>query len=183
MTHILLRNLVWSGPAAVAFLVLLPLLAGSVDQSCGLVWPFPPWASVLAVVPIAAGAVLALWSIYLFARVGEGTPNPIAPPQRLVSQGPYRHSRNPMMLGGWILGLGLALALRSVSLLVGLGLIVAAGCIYVRLIEEPRLRKRFGTTYEDYARMVPRWLRLCLIPLCACVVSVQAGLGFAFLSI
>ena len=104
---------------------------------------------------------LALWSASLFAAMGEGTPNPLAPPVRLVIQGPYRYSRNPMMLGGWLAGLGLALALRSVSLLVAYGVIVVAGCCYVRRIEEPRLLLRFGQAYRNYMSHVPRWSRAC----------------------
>jgi protein-S-isoprenylcysteine O-methyltransferase Ste14 len=35
---------------------------------------------------------------------------------------------------------------------------VAAGFhLYVLLFEEPRLRKRFGESYNEYCRTVPRW--------------------------
>jgi len=36
--------------------------------------------------------------------------------------------------------------------------IVVAGGLYVRYIEEPRLRERFGAAYAEYAARVPRWL-------------------------
>lgn len=157
----LARILVWSFPAAAVFLVLVPVVARRVDRRFELTWPLP-WVSPFpAVFLIAGGALLALWSVYLFARIGRGTPNPMAPPERLVSRGPYRYSRNPMMLGGWMLGIGLALAMRSTALLIALALIIGAGAVYVRAIEEPRLRKRFGTAYADYSRTVPRWVRLC----------------------
>lgn len=63
-----------------------------------------------------------------------------------------------MMLGGWPAGFGLALAFRSPSLAVAIGLIAAAGAAYVRRIEEPRLRQRFGPDYDRYRRQTARWI-------------------------
>jgi protein-S-isoprenylcysteine O-methyltransferase Ste14 len=150
---------------------LLPLAAQGIDRQHGLTWPFSAWMLVVAVPLVAIGAALALWTVYCFAFIGKGTPNPMAPPRRLVVMGPYRFSRNPMMLGGWVLGLGLALMLRSPSLLVALGLIVIAGLVYVRVFEEPRLRKRFGAAYEEYARAAPRWIGLYRLKELGCALS------------
>jgi protein-S-isoprenylcysteine O-methyltransferase Ste14 len=30
--------------------------------------------------------------------------------------------------------------------------------VYLPLVEEPRLVRRFGREYEEYTRRVPRWL-------------------------
>ena len=49
--------------------------------------------AVLGVVGFAA----AVWTVRLFAGVGQGTPAPWAPPAKLVVHGPYRHVRNPMI--------------------------------------------------------------------------------------
>jgi len=38
-----------------------------------------------------------------------------------------------------------------------LGLIVAVN-LFVRLYEEPALRRKFGPAYEEYCATVPRWL-------------------------
>jgi len=64
--------------------------------------------------------------------------------------------------------------LRSISLLLAVTLVIAAGCIYVRIVEEPRLLRRFGTAYEEYARRVPRWLALLLVLLFTSFSPVRA---------
>lgn len=155
--RLLLRNLLFTTPATLAYLVLAPLAALALDRRLGLVWPLPGWSRFAGPALILAGLIPALWSVWVFATLGAGTPNPLKPPRHLVVAGPYRFSRNPMMLGGWVAGFGLAVVLGSVSLVAAYGVIVAAGCLYVRYIEEPRLRARFGTVYTEYAARVPRW--------------------------
>jgi protein-S-isoprenylcysteine O-methyltransferase Ste14 len=157
MTYQLLRALLWAGPALFSFLVLVPAAALFVDRRFGAAWPLPGWLSWLAAVLLPAGAALGGWCVWLFAVVGDGTPNPLAPPAKLVVQGPYRYSRNPMMLGGWLAGIGLALALRSPALLAAMFVIIGAGASYVRWVEEPRLLSRFGAAYRDYMNHVPAW--------------------------
>jgi protein-S-isoprenylcysteine O-methyltransferase Ste14 len=153
----MLRALLWSSPATLVYLVVIPLVALRLDGWLELP-ELPGWCRWPALLLLPAGLGVALWTVWLFAVDGHGTPNPVAPPQRLVVRGPYRCSRNPMMLGGWVAGLGLALVLGSPSLLVGVALLVAAGVAYVRLIEEPVLRKRFGESYRRREDEIPRWL-------------------------
>src|SRR5918995_4174368 len=57
------------------------------------------WGSrVLGGVLIAAGVAVVLHAFARFAIEGLGTPAPIAPTERLVVGGIYRHVRNPMYL-------------------------------------------------------------------------------------
>lgn len=159
--NLVTRNLLWTAPAVLTYAVLIPAAALALDRRHGLTWPLPAGLSAAAWPLMAAGLALALWSVWALAAIGRGTPNPIAPPVRLVALGPYRYSRNPMMLGGWVAGFGLALALRSASLMVAYTLVVAAGSLYIRWIEEPRLVDRFGESYREYMRSSPRWVRMC----------------------
>lgn len=50
----------------------------------------------LAALPSVLGFAVALRCVWDFGWTGRGTPAPIAPPQRLVVVGFYRHVRNPM---------------------------------------------------------------------------------------
>jgi protein-S-isoprenylcysteine O-methyltransferase Ste14 len=106
----------------------------------------------------ACGAAMYLWCAWDFATKGLGTPAPIDPPRVLVIRGLYRFTRNPMYVGvlSLILGQGLYYGSRSVALYgcVVLGFFHA----FVRLYEEPTLKRSFGAQYEEYCRKVPRWI-------------------------
>jgi len=76
----------------------------------------------------------------------------------LVTDGPYRISRNPVYLGGVVVCLGLAILLGS---LIAFAVPVALFCILNALYvphEETTLRTKFGGLYLDYKRKVRRWL-------------------------
>jgi protein-S-isoprenylcysteine O-methyltransferase Ste14 len=107
---------------------------------------------------IVLGLVLVVATIRLFVTVGQGTPAPWNPPQRLVIRGVYRHVRNPMMAGMYFLLLGEAFLAASLPLLGFLVLAVIVNAVYIPLSEEPGLAKRFGEEYEVYRRNVPRWI-------------------------
>jgi protein-S-isoprenylcysteine O-methyltransferase Ste14 len=93
-----------------------------------------------------------------FVRDGLGTPAPVAPTERLVVTGAYRYVRNPMYLAvlSAIVGQGLLL---GQTVLLGYAALVALLVVsFVRLYEEPALRRQFGEEYESYRRAVPGWL-------------------------
>jgi protein-S-isoprenylcysteine O-methyltransferase Ste14 len=103
------------------------------------------------------GFTSALWSVLAFARHGEGTPAPWDPPARFVRYGPYRFVRNPMILGIFFLLLGEAVLLRSIPLFFWFALFVIGNSLYIPLVEEKSLERRFGTTYSEYKKNVHRW--------------------------
>ena len=78
----------------------------------------------------------------------------------LINSGPYRWSRNPQILGGYLLVIGTAL-LRSPSLF-ALGWVVLYGVIghMMILTEEEYLKIQFGEVYDQYCAQVPRYLSL-----------------------
>src|SRR5687767_2799294 len=112
----------------------------------------------LGVALIIAGAVLVLWCIALFARVGKGTLAPWHPTQRLVAVGPYRYVRNPMITGVATILAGEALLIGSRILAVWMVLFLAINYAYFVLFEEPGLERRFGAPYREYKARVPRGL-------------------------
>jgi protein-S-isoprenylcysteine O-methyltransferase Ste14 len=161
INNLLARNLIAAGPAVLLYTVVVPAAARLADRHFRLTWPLPSWTCWVGAAIIPLGALLAFWPVWLLAATGRGTPNPLAPPVKMVAQGPCRYSRNPMMLGGWIAGLGLAMVLGSPSLLAACALVAVAGSLYVPLIEEPRRLERFGPACRAYMRVVPRWVRVC----------------------
>lgn len=78
-------------------------------------------------------------------------------PAGLVQGGLYRYSRNPMYLGVLLLIFGQAVLFASQQLaLYGAAVWLTFHAVVV-LLEEPHLRAKQGSTYEDYRRRVPRW--------------------------
>ena len=129
--------------------------------------PFPwapalPW-TVMGLFLMIPGLALSIWSIVHMKRVGEGNPfdaygHELAPRTRhLMTDGPYRFTRNPMLVGIYIYDLGVLLWLQSWWPLA----IFAAEVILLTLqvrSEEKRLEADFGEEYLDYKMCVPRYL-------------------------
>ncbi len=112
----------------------------------------------LALVLTGAGLALALWTVRLFVTTGGGTPAPWDPPRRLVVRGPYRHVRNPMITGVLLLLAAEALVLGSWPLAAWLLAFFLGNALYLPLVEERGLERRFGEEYRRYKAHVPRWL-------------------------
>ncbi len=134
--------------------VLIPIVA----IACELILragalAFDPWGIPLLVLGYAQYRLV---GNFRTAR-GGGGPGIANPPTRVVAEGPYRLTRNPMYLGHIIFMLGLALTLRS---LVALAILVLRAIWFHHrvLADEARLTARFGAEYTDYTRRVKRWV-------------------------
>ena len=116
-------------------------------------------ASVVAgAIAVGAGLLLFAATVRLFASVGRGTLAPWDPPRRLVVAGPYRHFRHPMITGVALVLTGETLLFEASALAIWLAGFVAVNAVYLPLVEEPGLVRRFGRDYERYMEHVPRWL-------------------------
>lgn len=93
----------------------------------------------------------------LFSFFGNGTPAPIEPPEKLVVEGIYKYTRNPMYLCYFLIILGEFLVLGYILLLYYFFFIVVFINIYIIFFEEPVLEKRFKEDYNNYKDRVPRW--------------------------
>ena len=101
----------------------------------------------LAAIPSILGFAVALRCIWDFGWTGRGTPAPVAPPTRLVVVGFYRYVRIPMYVGfftGWI-GLWIIFGRANTAALFVAVVAILAVVLFVRLYEEPTLRKLFGS--------------------------------------
>jgi len=124
----------------------------------------PRFFSGLLIVPglalVLAGAALEAYSTFVLWALGDGTPNPVNPPDRLVTQGTYAHSRNPLYLARLTILSGAAAALESSGVTL-MTVLLFLGIEFVLLPrEERRLAARYGESYRTYCRRTPRWLSL-----------------------
>ncbi len=113
---------------------------------------------VLGLIPFGLGLAVFVWTVRLFATTGRGTLAPWDPPERLVVAGPYRHVRHPMITAVALMLVGETLVLGLAELAAWLGAFVLVNAVYLPLVEEPRLVRRFGSDYELYMANVRRWI-------------------------
>ncbi len=147
-----LRELFSSSPRQT--FVLFPLATFAVDLLRGRPRFDARWSPLL----------LLGYALYRYAgdyrdRAGAGSRGFEKPPERLVTDGPYAYSRNPMYLGHLLFMAGLVLTTRS-----PLALVLAARQ-WQRFserarVDEERLEPLFGDEYRDYRARVPPWLAL-----------------------
>ena len=117
----------------------------------------PAFLAVLGAALIAAGAGVLLHAFARFVVEGRGTPAPVAPTDRLVVGGLYRHVRNPMYVAVAATIVGQALLLGRPWLLAYAAAFWAAVAAFVSRYEEPTLSARYGEEYAAYRRAVPAW--------------------------
>lgn len=106
---------------------------------------------------IIGGLSLSVWTIIYMKRRGKGNPmdafgHEVAPrTQHLMTDGPYRINRNPMLTGTLIYLAGAAVWLWTWQAVL---VWVLFFCImFVQVVsEERRLLRDFGTEYEDYCK-------------------------------
>jgi protein-S-isoprenylcysteine O-methyltransferase Ste14 len=144
-----------------AFLVLAPGVVAGLIPWLLTGWRMessPPAVRILGGLLIALGVGFLLHAFARFVVEGLGTPAPVAPTERLVVGGVYRHVRNPMYLAVGATIVGQALLLGQFGLLAYAAVFGVVAFAFVRLYEEPTLTQRFGAGYDVYRRAVPGWL-------------------------
>ena len=119
----------------------------------------------LAVLIAVFGLSLSIWSIVYMKRVGKGNPfdamgHEVAPrTKHLMTDGPYKMSRNPMLSGTYIYYLGVLVALWKWWPVLVFAVVAAVMSLQVRS-EEKRLEADFGKEYLDYKKRTGRFMTL-----------------------
>ena len=116
-----------------------------------------PRLSFWALPLLAWGYLQYRWVGTYRARLGGGGPGISIPPDRIVTEGPYRWVRNPMYLGHLIFLAGLAAVLQS---WIGAALLAYHVIWFDMRVreDEQRLEALFGDAYRDYRRRSKRWI-------------------------
>ncbi len=106
-----------------------------------------PWNFVIFSFLFMTGASWIFWALsYTQHRTGE----------RLIVNGPYSITRNPKGLGYLIILTGLGVLLQSaVALFILTPFLVVIYLLYIKGIQEPFMKHRYGTVFDDYRRSVP----------------------------
>ena len=119
----------------------------------------------LSVLLAIAGLSLSVWSIIYMKRVGKGNPfdamgHEVAPRTRhLMTDGPYKLSRNPMLSGTYLYYAGILVASWNWWALLVFAVVAGVMLLQVRS-EEKRLEADFGDEYLDYKKHTGRFITL-----------------------
>jgi protein-S-isoprenylcysteine O-methyltransferase Ste14 len=108
------------------------------------------------------GLAMSIWAIVYMRRKGDGNPmdafnHEVAPrTKHLMTGGPYRLSRNPMLTGIFLYLIGCIVWLWTWQAVAFFVVFVAIMLLQVRS-EEKRLRRDFGEEYENYCQKTARF--------------------------
>ena len=145
----------------IVFVGLIPFLMWLASGRPDIMATTPIWLLIIGLAMAVVGLALSLWAIIHMRHVGKGNPfdafgHEVAPrTQHLMTDGPYRYSRNPMLLGIFILLIGVIMILRSwQAVLIFVLFVVIMLCQVVS--EEKRLAKDFGDEYTEYCKHTRR---------------------------
>ena len=116
-----------------------------------------PLARGIGVVCVLVSFPLALMTLRTLSRAHTPV-DPMKPTTALVTEGPFRYSRNPIYVALTLLYLGVALLVNAlwILLLVVPVLVVIRYGVIAR--EEAYLTRKFGDAYHQYMAQVRRWL-------------------------
>lgn len=156
-----MRNLIGYLLGFLMFVVGIPALMwwiSGMPQLCLV----PLWRGILAAVLMLGGLSLSVWTIIYMKRRGKGNPmdafgHEVAPrTQHLMTDGPYRLNRNPMLTGTLTYLAGVCVWLWHWQAAVAWLAFFLIMLLQV-LSEEKRLKKDFGAEYEAYCRRTRRF--------------------------
>lgn len=110
-----------------------------------------------ALLPGVLGVGLLAAGSGLFRRLGTNI-RTFDEPGVLVTDGPFRFSRNPMYLGFSLVLVGLALGTgHATPLVIPMAFFLVASLWYVPF-EERAMQAKFGSAYDQYRRTTRRWI-------------------------
>jgi protein-S-isoprenylcysteine O-methyltransferase Ste14 len=120
-------------------------------------WQFKssPVQSVICLVIAALGLLLAAWTGWVQFHYAHGTPIPIMPTKKLLTDKPYSFCRNPMALGAILFYSGIAVYTASLLAVLAVLLFVLLLIGYIKLVEEKEMSLRFGDEYSRYQQSTP----------------------------
>src|SRR3989344_4970557 len=118
-----------------------------------IVQPF----NYLGIVLILFGLLIDVWAWMLF-RKRKTTLNPYKKPLKLVNNGLFKISRNPMYLGMDLILWGLSIFLGSlITFIFPVLFVILIERLFIKF-EEENLEKKFDKKYIGYKKKVRRWI-------------------------
>ena len=118
--------------------------------------------TIVAVLMMLGGLAMSIWTIVYMRQRGKGNPmdafgHEVAPrTQHLMTDGPYRINRNPMLTGTLLYLAGFVVLLCTWQAALVWLIFIAIMMVQV-ISEERRLHRDFGQEYDTYRRHTRRF--------------------------
>ena len=106
---------------------------------------------------VAGGLVIGLLGFREMRKAGTNV-DPREPTTAIVTEGPYRFTRNPLYLGMTLMYVGIAARANTLAAILLLPLVLAVMRRGVIEREEAYLERKFGDEYLQYKSRVRRWI-------------------------
>jgi protein-S-isoprenylcysteine O-methyltransferase Ste14 len=136
----------------------VPLVAGVVLERWLPTRVLPARFAAPVGIALSIAGIGLCWAVVRKLRAVRTTLQPWETSTALVTDGPFRLSRNPVYLGYSLIYLGIALWVDTAWPLFFLPIVVGAMHWIVIAREEAYLEARFGDEYRAYRRRARRWL-------------------------
>lgn len=146
------RNLVFILFYAILFVPSPPLFSPEIFGSTYYLWPIILGLVITCTGQGVRGATIGL--AYIVRGGKEGKPYA----DGLVTEGIFKHCRNPLYVGNILMLLGVGILANSliyVAIMMPLFLFIYQAIV---LAEENFLRSKFGPGYDEYCKHVNRWI-------------------------
>jgi protein-S-isoprenylcysteine O-methyltransferase Ste14 len=146
-------------------LIVIPLAHAAVPWAIsrlthryGWIHGSPGFWNLLGLIPVGGAAALLIWTLITGIANAPNTVRLGLVPSVLITDGPYRLTRNPMYVAELASWLGWAMFFGSLAVFLGyISLLLVVNLVLVPR-EERTLEAAFGQAYLMYKKRVPRWL-------------------------
>jgi len=109
--------------------------------------------------PYPAGILIGLFLIFLGEIIRTWAAGHLQKNETLTMSGPYSHVKNPLYIGSILITAGFCILADNIYLLAAAFFMFCFHYIpYKKRVEGDRLKRIFGSQYEDYDEKVPEYL-------------------------
>lgn len=149
-----------NGKLKQAYSILLFVMVAQLFSGFLLPIDFGTWNRAIVIIGLTIyeiGIAIAVWAkLTMRSNWGYPAQHDIERQKELVTNGPFRFSRNPIYIGLILMILGFGMATRSYLLLIVVPLFFFFNTVIAQ--EEKLLEKHFGKPYSEYKKRVRRFL-------------------------
>jgi len=111
----------------------------------------------LGIIFMNFGGILAIWCTVLMYLSKKASPSPFSLPKKVISIGPFKFVRHPMMWALHFVIIGQIFVWSSPMVFVWFLIWLRFSVLYIERYEEPYLISIFGEDYKKYCKNTPRW--------------------------